>query len=272
MFDLHVHSAPCVFPRLADDVQTVKWYELAGFEGCVLKGHYESTVGRAVSAGRDRRVRVYGGVVLNHPAGGLNPTAVDAALALGARVVWMPTLDAQGHRDAGLGRPQGRSDDAAIMIPPRDPRNEEAVRRILASVAEAGAVLATGHLSGSEVAWLVRTAVREAGIRRVVVTHPTFTVPDLDLSAIRELAELGARIEITAFQLLHQTGCDAAMLAAAIRSAGAGNVVLSSDAGQPDSPRAPDALVQLVDALKGQGLDAKAVEAMTSEIPAALFD
>ena len=253
-------------------MQTVEWYELAGFDGCVLKGHYESTAGRALSAGRGRRVRVYGGVVLNHPAGGLNPSAVDAALSLGARVVWMPTLDAQGHRDAGLPRPRGASDDAAIMIPPRDPRSEEAVRRILASVAEAGAVLATGHLTGSEVGWLVRTAVREAGIRRVVVTHPTFTVPDLDLSAIRELAELGARIEITAFQLLHQPGCDAAMLAAAIRSAGVRNVVLSSDAGQPDSPPAPDALLQLVDALESEGLDAKALEAMASDIPAALFD
>jgi Family of unknown function (DUF6282) len=272
VFDLHVHSAPCVFPRIADDVQTVEWYEGAGFEGCVLKGHYESTVGRAVAAGSGRRVRVHGGVVLNHPAGGLNPSAVDTALSLGARVVWMPTLDAQGHRDAGLARPRGTSDNAPIMIPPRDPRNEGAVRRILASVAEAGVVLATGHLSGSEVGWLVRTAIREAGIRRVVVTHATFTVPDLDLSAVRELAELGAHIEITAFQLLHQPGCDAARLAAAIRSAGVSNVVLSSDAGQPDSPPAPDALLQLVDALKSEGLDAKAVEAMASDIPAALVD
>lgn len=270
MFDLHVHSAPCVLPRIADDVQTVEWYEQAGFAGCVLKGHYESTVGRALAAGSGRRLRVYGGVVLNHAVGGLNPSAVDAALSLGARVVWMPTLDAQGHRDAGLARPQSMRDNTAIAIPPRDPRNEKAVRRILASVAEAGAVLATGHLSASEVAWLVRTATREAGIRRVVVTHPTFTVPDLSMGGLRELVELGAHIEITAFQLLHQPGCDAARLAAAIRSAGASNVVLTSDAGQPDSPPAPDALLQLVDALKGQGLDPKALEAMASDIPAAL--
>ena len=270
VFDLHVHSAPCVFPRIADDVQTAEWYERAGFDGCVLKGHYESTVGRALAASSGRRVRVYGGVVLNHPAGGLNPCAVDAALSLGARVVWMPTLDAQGHHDAGLARPRGTADNAAIAIPPRDPRNEGAVRRILASVAEARAVLATGHLSGSEVGWLVRTATREFGIRRVVVTHPTFTVPGLSIRALRELAELGAHIEITAFQLLHQPGCDAARLAAAIRSAGVSKVVLTSDAGQPDSPPAPDALLQLVDALKGQRLDGKALEVMASDIPAAL--
>ncbi len=87
MFDLHVHSPPCVFTRRADDVETVSWYEQAGLAGCVLKEHY------------------YGGLVLNEPADGFNPSAVAAALALGTRVIWMPTLDARAHREAGLPRP-----------------------------------------------------------------------------------------------------------------------------------------------------------------------
>jgi Family of unknown function (DUF6282) len=270
MFDLHVHSAPCVFPRIAGDMQTVEWYEQAGFSGCVLKGHYEPTVGRAVVAGSGRRVRVYGGVVLNQAVGGLNPSAVDAALALGARAVWMPTVDARGHLEARLARPQSASANAGIAIPPRDPRNEGPVRRILASIAEADVLLATGHLSAPEVGWLVRAA-RNAGVRRVVVTHATFTVPDLGIAELRELVELGAYIEITSYQLLHQAGCDAARLAAAVRSAGTNNVVLTSDAGQPDSPPAPEALLRLVDALAAEGVDAKALEAMVSEIPEVLI-
>jgi hypothetical protein len=269
VFDLHVHSAPCVFPRIADDVQTVEWYERAGFEGCVLKGHAEPTVGRAAAAGRGRRVRVYGGVVLNHAVGGLNPAAVEAALSLGGRVVWMPTLDAQGHLDAGLPRPDGTKSVSGIAIPPHRPQNERPVRAILALVAEADAVLATGHLDAVEVGWLVRAA-RETGVRRLIVTHATFTTPGLDDAAIRELAELGAYVEITAFQLFRQPGCDARRLAAAVRAAGPDRTVLTSDAGQPDLPPAPEALLRLVDALAAEGIEAGTLEAMASEIPATL--
>jgi hypothetical protein len=62
------------------------------------------------------------------------------------------------------------------------------------------------------------------------------------------------------------------MLAAAVRAAGTDRVVLSSDAGQPDSPPAPEALQLLVDALAPEGIDRKALEAMASDIPRALVE
>jgi len=271
LYDLHVHSAPCVLPRIADDRQTVEWYEQADFAGCVLKGHAEPTTGRAVAAGDGRRVRVRGAIVLNRAVGGLNPDAVDAALALGARIVWMPTIDAQGHLDAGLPRPPGASQSGGLAVPPRDPRGEERCRQILAAVAAADAVAATGHLSASEAAWFVRAA-RDAGVRRILLTHPTFTVPRLAPADLETFVALGAVVEITAYQLLHQPGCDAAALAAAVRAAGIENVVLSSDGGQPDSPPAPEALQLLVDALAAQGLDRAALEACASEIPQTLVE
>jgi hypothetical protein len=258
-------------PRIADDRRTVRWYEEAGFAGCVLKGHAEPTVGRAVAAGEGRRVVVRGGIVLNHAVGGLNPGAVDAALALGARVVWMPTFDAQGHLEADMPLPPAWPRERAIAIPPRDPRAEEPLRRILGAVAAADAVVATGHVTAPEVGWLVRAA-RDAGVRRVLVTHATFTVPNLAPDDLPELVELGAHMEITAYQLLHQADCDAARLAAVVRAAGAGRVVLSSDAGQPESPPAPEALELLVSALAAEGLDRKAVEAAASEVPQALVE
>jgi hypothetical protein len=264
MFDLHVHSGPCVFPRLADDAQTVAWYEAAGFSGCVLKGHAEPTVGRAHAAGAGRTLAVHGGVVLNSSVGGLNPAAVEATLELGARVVWMPTLDAQAHLESRLPRPQCFS--AAYAIPPAAPESETVTRRICALVAAADAVLATGHLSPAEIDWLL-PAAKSAGVRRVLLTHPSFTVPALDASATRALVEQGAYAEVTAYQLLHQPGMTAAALAAFVREVGLEHCVLSSDAGQPDSPPAPEALFQLVEALVAEGLDRALVEAMASEVP-----
>lgn len=273
MFDLHVHASPCVAPRWGDDVATVAAYEDAGAAGCVLKGHCEPTVGRAVAAGAGRSVAVYGGIVLNRPAGGFNPTAVAAALSMGARVVWMPTVDAAHHRAAGLSHPPSCAPalpaGPGYAAPPVDPTSEDDLRTILALVAEADALLATGHLSGAESAWLL-TAARAAGVRRSLLSHPTFAVPNLTPADVAELCELGAYAEVTAYQLLAQPDCDAAALAALVRTVGPGRCVVSSDAGHPDLPPGPDALAQLIDALTGEGLDPGAVAAMASDVPAAL--
>jgi Family of unknown function (DUF6282) len=267
VFDAHVHSAPCVLPRLADDVGIVSAYEAAGFTGCVLKGHMEPTVGRARAASAGRTLAVYGGIVLNSAVGGLNPSAVEAALTLGARVVWMPTLDARAHSDGMLARPFPHA--PCYGLPPVDPAGEEAVREICALVATSDAVLATGHLSGAEIAWLL-AAASSAGVERFLVTHASFTVPGLDADTARGLAREGAYIEVTSFQLLHQPGMTSAALASFIKEVGPERCILSSDAGQPDSPPPPEALGELVAALQAEGLDHEAVDAMASRIPETL--
>ncbi len=273
MFDTHVHAGPCVTERLLDDVDTVAAYEAAGFDGCVLKGHCESTVGRAAAAGKGRRITVYGGIVLNHVVGGLNPAAAAAALTLGARVVWLPTVDARAHRDAALSHPPSCTPELGVgpsyAAPPRDNSTAAALRTIFGLVADHDAVLATGHLGADELDWVVDAALA-AGVQRVLLTHPSFTVPALSAEHTRALCERGATAEITAYQLLHQPGCDAASLAAFIRTVGPEHCLLSSDAGQPSSPSAPQALHQLVDALAGAGLDRGVLRAMSGDLPAAL--
>src|SRR4051794_37537048 len=227
----------------------------------------EPTVGRARAASVGRRLAVYGGIVLNSSVGGLSPSAVEASLALGARVVWMPTLDARAHPDDLLARPFPHAPRYAL--PPLDPGAEEAVREICALVAGADAVLATGHLCSAEIAWLFPVA-RAAGVERFLVTHASFVVPGLDASTARSLARDGAHIEVTAFQLLHQPGMTAAALAGFIGEVGPERCILSSDAGQPDSPAPPEALKELAAALREEGLDEEAVDAMASRIPETL--
>jgi len=243
---------------------TASAYEADGFTGCVLKGHMEPTVGRARTASAGRALAVYGGIVLNAAVGGLNPAAVEATLALGARVVWMPTLDARSHPDGVLARPFPHAPTYAV--PPLEPEAEEAVREICALVARADAVLATGHLSGAEIAWLL-VAARAAGVERFLVTHASFTVPGLDAHAAHDLAREGAYVEVTAFQLLHQPDVTAAALASFVTDVGPERCILSSDAGQPDSPAAPEALRGLVAALQAEGLDEETVTTMASRIP-----
>lgn len=98
--------------------------------------------------------------------------------------------------------------------------------------------------------------------------NPSHTVPRIPAAEARALAEHGgATAEITAFQLRHQPGYSAVRLAEYVRAVGLRNVVLSSDAGQPDTPEPPVALARLIDELAAQGLDRSALVAAASEIP-----
>jgi hypothetical protein len=60
------------------------------------------------------------------------------------------------------------------------------------------------------------------------------------------------------------------MLARVAEAAGP-SLVLSSDAGQPDIPTAPEALQLLIDTLAGQGLDRSWLTAAASTTPKSLF-
>jgi hypothetical protein len=272
VFDCHVHAAPDILPRRGDDLDTLDAYAAAGAGGFVLKGHHESTVGRAHDLSRRSGLSVVGGITLNQAAGGINPAAVAATLHAGGRVVWMPTADAHTQERAGLPRLcdlDERLDRAVFAVPPAAPEAEDAAELVLALIADSDAVLATGHLSGAECAWLLARA-RHYGIRRVLLTHPSYTVPGLDAAGVAELVAAGGFAEITAYQLLHQPGCAAEMLAEVARAAGSA-LVLSSDAGQPDSPPPPEALQQLVDALAACGVDRGVLAAAASTTPAELF-
>lgn len=272
MFDSHVHAAPDVLGRIGDDADIATAFALADFSGFVLKAHYESTVGRAHAASRQTGQTIYGGIALNQHCGGVNPAAVAAALSSGGRVVWMPTADAHTQRTAGLPRlchQEPRLPTRAYAVPPVDPNAAENTELVLALVADHDAVLATGHLSDLECRWLSERA-RYYGIERLMFTHPSYTVPGLSPADVRTLVETGGYAEITAYQLLHQPGCSPTLLARVAEAAG-DKLVLSSDAGQPDSPMPPEALLMLIDVLAAEGLDRGWLESAASTTPLSLF-
>lgn len=271
MFDVHVHAAPDVLDRIGHDDDIAAAYAAAGYSGFVLKAHHESTVGRASALDRSRPLDVVGGIALNRAVGGINPDAVLSALSTGGRVVWFPTADAHTQESAGLprlGDLDARLDRRALAVPPvlaPDHPTAADARLVLDLVAEHDAVLCTGHVSGPECRWLLDEA-QARGVRRFLLTHPSYTVPGMTPGEIAELAARGAHVEITAYQLLHQPGMTAARLAEVARAAGP-RLVLASDAGQPDSPEPPAALERLIDALVGEGLDRGRLLDAASDVP-----
>jgi hypothetical protein len=267
-YDLHVHIEPDVMKRRTDDLSLARRCAGAGLAGFVLKSHYVPTAERAAVVrkavpGADVR----GAITLNASVGGINPVAVEIAARSGAAVVWLPTVDSANQRSCQARDPEGARPpmwaalqaelrDRGIAADPvpvlgEDGRITEELRHVLSLIAEHGMVLATGHLSGEEIS-IVVAAASEAGVERIVVTHPEFTSQRVPADAQRELAARGALLE-RCFTTAYTGKVSWDELFGHIRAAGPEHSVLSSDLGQPFNPPVEDGLALLADRLLGAG-------------------
>ena len=199
--DLHVHGAPSLVERHGFDHEVLGAHGSVGIDFAVLKAHEGSTVERAVlAAQRDAAagITVAGGIVLNSPAGGANPDAVEVAARLGGRVVWMPTVSAPAHIASAASaelsvhknlafRQVDVLDEAGGLLPDW--------QDVLDVVAAHDLVLASGHLTCSQSLVLFRAA-KAAGVTRMLLNHPRMTFLEWDDAAAPEFAELGVVLEL----------------------------------------------------------------------------
>lgn len=276
-YDTHVHVAPDVMDRRIDDLDLAKRFAEVGLAGFVLKSHYVTTAERAAVVRKAvPGVDALGAITLNGSMGGMNPAAVEIAARLGARIVWMPTVDSRNQRgstasDLPGAKPamwgalqadlhaQGIVPDVVEVVD-RDGTVPEQVRRVLRVLARHDLVLATGHLSGPEILAVVRAA-RAEGVRRIVVTHPEFTSQRLAVAEQRELAEAGALLE-RCFTTPYTGKVSWDDLFDNIRKVGPEHSILSSDLGQPFNPPVEDGLALFADRLLHAGFTEDEVRTM----------
>src|SRR5439155_24588289 len=92
--DLHCHFGPVAHrERSVDAFEAAREAAAAGHRAVVLKSHDFPTASLAWSVGQVvPEIDVFGGVCCDREVGGVNPAAVEVALRLGARIVWLPTL------------------------------------------------------------------------------------------------------------------------------------------------------------------------------------
>jgi len=278
-YDLHVHVHPDVIGRIVDDVTLAERFLELGLAGFALKSHYTSTAERARVVERAvPGIDVVGTLTLNAAIGGLNALAVEIAAREGARIVWLPTVDAVNEAEArdreygeGVAKPlwariQVELREQGIEPPPvalLDSAGEplQALLDVLAVVARHGLVLATGHISRAEI-FAVVAAAEAAGVRQVVVTHPEFPAQDLSLEDQVELAERGALLE-RCFTTPHTGKCSWERVCEGIRATGAGRNLLSTDLGQPANPPVEDGLALFADRLLAGGISEDEIQTMT---------
>ena len=125
IIDMHVHTAPDVCQRTYNDLELTAAAVRAGARAIVIKGHHCSTVARAALCNAYNRMAfdsnsfvMYGGLVLNYEVGGLNPQAVQTALEMGAKVIWLPTVDAENDcRKHGRSGGIRMTNDHGVLLP-----------------------------------------------------------------------------------------------------------------------------------------------------------
>ncbi len=257
--DSHLHAAPEHIPRLLDDIRIAEQAREAGMAGVLIKSHTTLTADRATIASTVvPGIRVWGGLVLNYAVGGLNPAAVETALAYGAAEIWMPTLDAANQRrflgHEGLGLEFSRADA------------RENIQAIFHLIASHDVILGTGHLSAVETFLLVGLA-RQAGVKKILITHPEAPFIDMPISMQRELATLGCRFERTwvfTTPALGQTMKPERMLHE-IKEVGVASTILATDMGQIGNPPPVEGLRAYIQACSQAGFSMSQIRRMGAD-------
>ncbi len=278
--DLHVHSYPCVFQRRVDDRQAARAAADAGMAAIVLKCHHESTVSRAYLIQSEfPNLKIFGGVVLNQFVGGINPAAAEVALRLGAKEVWMPTIDAAHHVQVhgtrgGYDVQSSGSDfvwgDPISAVKDGKVTNEAMV--VLELIAKYDVILGTAHLSLPEIDLLVRAA-KERGVQKILITHPYFRVPaGMNIDFLKEMNRLGAIGEFGYCTISPMWAyVNLQFTKEVMDDMGYDNCVVMSDSGQSHNPVPPEALWLYAQGLYEKGVSATNIEKLIDKNPKALL-
>jgi hypothetical protein len=244
--DFHVHASPDpVERRRLDALELARQAKEARMRAVVIKSHHYGTAPLAYAVNQVvPGFLLIGSLVLNSAVGGLNPEAVEVAVAMGARVIWMPTyssvIDTERRQANMATRPltSRAMTHQGISLLDRGGRLLPEVVSILEVVKGANAVLSTAHVSIPEIYALVEAA-HGLGIR-VTVTHPLNESygAKLTLQQQLELAARGALMEHCFLDFMPPPygGLKITVLAEHIKSVGAEHCLLCTDFGQYQNP------------------------------------
>ncbi|MBY0360588.1 MAG: hypothetical protein K2X45_01665 [Phreatobacter sp.] len=284
--DCHVHACPHINARSLDVIEAMREARAAGMAGLGLMDNFANSAGYAALARRilgAPDLDIWGGLIMEPPAGGVSAEAVAIALAYGygpgtgARFISLPT-----HHTRHVARAEGRSPlyvEACFEVPETGPLPDP-LPQILDRIAAADVVFNTGHVAAHEAVRLVEFA-RARGVGRILVPASHY-----DDAAIAAVISGGAVAELSYFfaspaadvPLTHVdaeahviAGVSIARMAAIIRRHGAASVIVSSDCGVGILPRPVEGLRLFLRLLGAAGVARDDLARMVRDNPARLF-
>ncbi len=272
--DIHVHGYPDALVDTGwDFAEIARGCYDAGMRAICCKSMYSDTAPMAYFVqqmlddyGRERghaeRFRVCGGVVLNYSAGGLNPVAVRTSLKLGGRCVWLPSHDAAHHRRV-LGEPGG----IEVLTPDGGLRPE--LYEIFDLVAEHRALLDTCHL-GTRERFVVIEEARRAGVERILVTHPQYSVNRASPEQQAQMARLGAYLGLFMYAAVphfNNPQIDRVEVLEIVRTVGVERLVMATDYGSMLNVPPFEGMKLFVRILLALGVGAADIQTMVRDNP-----
>lgn len=261
VIDIHIHTNPDIRVRRLNDLELATEAKRVGARAIVIKSHLVTTMDRAVIAREAvRGIDVFGGIVLNPHVGGLNAIAVDTAIKLGAKIVWLPTSFSANER-----KRQGKSDGVETVV---DGKVVPVLLPILRMISEADIALGTGHGTPSETLVVVEEA-RKQGVGKVVVNHPEWATIDMSIDDQKRLAEFDVFFErCYARNVGGKYEKNFQRNLGAMEALGFESTIVATDGGQVENPMWSMALAEYISFLLQAGVPRAMVDRMTKVNPA----
>ena len=261
--DLHVHSGPSVMPRILDHEDAMAQAEEAGFAAILYKDHYYPGMAHSQmleKAYPERKVKLFSGVALNNPSGGINRYAVDHNIKLGGKIVWMPTFAAKNHIDKYAAKHKGAMsfpstrekmvEPAPLTVFDANGALTDETKMCLDLIAEGDIILAGGHLHVSEQIPMFEEAKRR-GVKKMMINHPTYLIDCTD-EDMKSFTSMGVYLEHSICMFIEHSRAkmfDSGDLKPLIEVGGVDKTVLGSDLGLTDAPMPVDGYRQIVSML-----------------------
>ena len=264
-YDLHVHSAPSHVKRTIDDIDLIKKASTYKMAGVLIKNHYEPTSGRAelINTHFNFFTKAYGGVVLNSTVGGINPYACESALKMGAKIVWLPTRDAEnslryGNMKGDFFNREGISvvDEKGKLI--------KSFKEVVEVVKKYDATLATGHISLEESLKVCDYAIKKNV--KVVLTHPDWNRTKIPIDIQIDLGKKGVFIE-KVWANLDDGDCSADEFLNVMNQLDFNNTFITTDRGYYTKKPPFESLVDCIEFLIEKGIDGRNIEKILKITP-----
>lgn len=251
VIDLHIHTAPDVRQRKMNDLEIMEAAVERGVRAVVIKSHVMPTVGRAdivnmvkeEKYGDSSDFHMYGGVALNRFVGGINPWAVETVLKLGGKLVWLPTNTAENDC-----KKQKHENWVSIV---KDGKLVPELKTVFELIRDYDAVLETGHISPEE-CFMVAEAARDAGVKKIVITHPEFWVVGMSIEQQERIVkDYGVLLEHVYAQPIGggvykknlETNVEA------MKAIGCEHFIVATDSGQTQNPYWYESIREYIDYL-----------------------
>lgn len=221
-------------------------------------------------------VKLFGGIVLNYPVGGINPAAVKSALEYGrCKMVWLPSSDAAhqyrlGGRSGGISVSDGKGTLTKEMI------------QVLELIADYNqnsngdrTCLSCSHVSNAEKFDVLHYIRKHDMDIDVCIDHCTQELTLVTLEEAKEMIDLGAYLEFASASCVPWPGMQDWVIAfdysfrlikELIREKGPEHLIIISDAGQPGNEH-EGSIRNFIKTLLSQGISEQDINKMFKDNP-----